>query len=125
MSSAAGTVLVDIAGVRSVKTAGSGPGEIAGAPAIAVTLAISNGTARPLDLNQVSVTAAYGPAATPASSSGGVPAKPLAGSLRAGATATGVYVFRVPTSQRGRVDLEVSYLAGQPIILFRGGLGRS
>ncbi len=122
-SSPAGRVLVSIAGVRSVTTAGRGPGEVAGAPAIAVTLAIRNDTARALDLGQVSVTAAYGAAATPASGSDGVPARPMTGSLRTGASATGTYVFRVPTAQRGRVDLAVSYLAGQPIILFRGRVG--
>ena len=122
-SSATGRVLVSIAGVRSVKTAGRGPGEVAGAPAIAVTLAVRNDTSQPLDLGQVSVTAAYGPAATPAPGSDGPPAQPLAGTLRTGAVRSGVYVFRVPVAQRSRVDLAVSYLAGQPIILFRGRVG--
>jgi hypothetical protein len=119
-SSAAGRVLVSIAGVRSVTTAGRGPGEVTGAPAIAITLEVRNDTARPLDLGQVSVTAAYGAAATPASGSDGVPAKPLAGTVRPGATGTGTYVFRVPTTERRRVDVAVSYLAGEPTVLFRG-----
>lgn len=123
VSSAAGRVLIDITSVTSVKTAGQGPGEIAGQPAIAVTLAIRNDTRTALDLGQVSVTAAYGAAATPAVGSTGAPAKPFAGTLRPGSAGSGVFVFRVPVAQRGRVDLSVDYLAGAPVVLFRGRVG--
>lgn len=123
VSAPTGRVLVDITSVTAVKTAGQGPGEIAGQPAIAVTLAIRDDTRAALDLGQVSVTAAYGPTATPAVGSSGTPAKPFVGTLRPGSTSSAVFVFRVPIAQRGRVDLSVDYLAGAPVVLFRGRIG--
>ncbi len=119
----AGRILVSIASVDAVTSAGQGPGEVAGQPAIAVTLQMRNATPRPLDLGQVSVTAASGPAGAPASPSDGPPASPFTGTLRPGAAATGTYVFRVPQDQRGQVQLAVSYLAGQPVVLFKGPIG--
>ncbi len=116
-------MLIDISSVTSVKSAGQGPGEIVGQPAIAVTLAVRNDTRTPLDLGRISVTAAYGAAATPAVGSSGPPSKPFAGTLRPGARGSGVVVFRIPVDQRGRVDLSVDYLAGAPVVLFRGRVG--
>jgi hypothetical protein len=78
---------------RAVNVQARAPGESSG-PAIAVTLEVSNESGADVDLSQLSVTA---------SDSKGLPALPIEseqaaafeGALEAGASRTGVYVFRL------------------------------
>jgi hypothetical protein len=115
-------VTVKIAKIAAVKSAGSGPGEIAGAPSVAMTITLANGTAQPVSLQSVAVTATYGSAQTPASPSDGSPAAPFTGSVAAHQTATGTYVFTIPVDQRGNVTVSMSYTASQPTVLFHGAV---
>lgn len=115
-------VTVKITKIEGVKSAGSGPGEIAGAPSVAMTIALVNGTNQPIPLNTVAVTATYGSAQTPASPSSGSPSAPFGGSVAARQTATGTYVFTIPVDQRGNVTVSMSYTANQPTVLFHGSV---
>ncbi len=115
-------VTVKITKIAAVKSAGSGPGEIAGAPSVAMTITLANGTSTSIPLDSVAVTATYGSAATPASPSDGSPSAPFTGTVAARQTASGTYVFTIPVDQRGNVTVSMSYTANQPTVLFHGSV---
>lgn len=117
-----GGVSARITGSQVVTSQGQGPGELNGAPAVAFTVQLINRSARGVGLDGVTVAAFYGAQATPASPSGGPPTAPFAGSLPAGGTATGTYTYVVPPEGRGDVQLQISYLAGQPVVVLRGAV---
>jgi hypothetical protein len=95
-----------------------GPGEVAG-PAVAVTLQIRNGSGKRIDLSATSVELADSTGA-PGLSMTDDPANPFSDELEPGATATGTYVFRIPTSNRKPITVSVRYSTEAPIVLFVG-----
>jgi hypothetical protein len=120
---AAGPVGDDGTTVRVVRTrsvAGKAelPGEIAG-PSIAVDVAVKAG--RKMSLDQTVVNLFYGPERTPA-----VPlstgTKPLSGSLAAGKTKQGTYIFTVPKNQRGRIVITADVKVTAPVVVFKGAV---
>lgn len=117
-----GRVEASVVRTASVVSEGSGPGEIAGAPAVAVTLRLTNSTSRTLPLDAVIVNATYGPDATPASPVDGKPALPFRGSVGAGRSATGVYVFAIPKTSRRSVAFSISYRPGGDVVVLRGAV---
>jgi hypothetical protein len=100
---------------RNVTVKGQGPGELSG-PAVALTLQVTNGATRPLDLDAVTVTASI--RGQEASSSDAAPAKPFAGRLAAGARAQAVYVFVLPADARRPVGVVVSLAPDLPVARF-------
>jgi hypothetical protein len=116
-------VVARITAVRAVQGHPKGPGEVAG-PAVAVYLTLTNGTDKSAPLLapviNLSYGPAHGPAPSPANPISGPPAQPLPHSLPAHGSVRGVYVFTVPTAQRGHVVVEVSYTAGAPFVRFAG-----
>lgn len=117
-----GGITVSISKVAPVVSDGVGPGEIAGAPAVALTFRLRNASGAAIGLNGIAVTATYGGAATPASPVTDVHEAPLHGSLGNGQSASGTYVFQIPTSRRGQVTVTVSYTANRPTVVFVGSL---
>ena len=117
-----GGVTVKITKVAAVTSKGTGPGEISGKPAVALTLTVTNGTAAALSLDSVAVTTVYGAAATPASPDDGAPSAPFSGSVAARKSASGTYVFIIPVADRGNVTVSMTYTASQPTVLFHGAL---
>ena len=115
-------VVVSLVRTVSVETQGVGPGESAGEPAVAVTLRVQNGSTQPLDLGSTVVSLAIGPEATPGRFSQGPPARAFSGSVAAGASAEGVYVFAVPPGERGDVVLDVSLVPERPVVRLTGSL---
>ena len=104
-----------LVGSREVTVEARGPGEIGG-PAIAVTLAVTNPSARRLSLRAVAVTAEIdGQEAEVATAP---PAAPLGGVLAPGATVRAVYVFVVPRQVRGSLELTVSLAPEVPVARF-------
>jgi hypothetical protein len=102
-------------GSRPVVVVAQGPGEVGG-PGVAVTLGVTNRSARPLDLDEVTVTAeSRGQAAESVTAP---PARPLGGRLGAGATVRGVYVFVLPGGVRAPLSLEVSLSPELPVATF-------
>ena len=94
------------------------PGEVNG-PAAQITVELKNGTKTALDVNSVEV------GITDSAAQPGIPVTtvddaPFSGQIAPGATATGVYVFRVPTTHRNPVLITVSYTAGGAIAQFAG-----
>ena len=98
---------------------GHGPGEVSG-PGVAVKVRVQNSGSGAFDLDGLAVNASYGGGAgTPAAPSDSSPAKPLHGSLKAGASASGTYVFLVPASARSHVRVDVSSSSAARILVFR------
>lgn len=111
-------VAVTMTKVAAFTAKAKGPGEVSG-PALALTVAVANGTSRPVDLGSavVNVTASDG---TPAAQLTGKPARPLRGSVESNAKATGVYVFTLDKTVRNPVTVEVAVSPSDPIVVFRG-----
>jgi len=103
-----------------VVSTGVGPGEISGAPAVAFSLVLDNGSAVPLSLDLTNVTVSYGPAETPGLPVDGPPGRPFSGVVAAGGSASAVYVFRIPTDERDRIMLSLSYRVDRPVVVFSG-----
>lgn len=111
-------VAVTVTDVEQLDVEAHTPGEIAG-PAVALTIAVVNGTDQTIDLStaMVSVTGSagsYGQATT------SEPYSPFTGSVQPGGESSGVYVFRLPAEEREALEVSVEYVAGAPIALFVG-----
>lgn len=113
-------VTARITGHTATSSVAHGPGQIGGAPSVAFTVEIDNGTGTPLPLDGVTVTASYGAAAVPATLSDGSTA--FSGQLRARSKATGTYVFEIPVEDRGAVTVTVNYSATEPTVVFTGAV---
>lgn len=97
-------------------------GEIGG-PAVQFTLSITNDTDEAIDLGLIAVNAYIGEARTPAGGLVRPGGAPFEGTLKAGDSAEGVYVYTIPEDERGDVTLTIDYRAGQPAFVFRGPVG--
>ncbi|MGF7238837.1 MAG: hypothetical protein ACQSGP_28355 [Frankia sp.] len=117
-----GGITVSISKVAPVVSAGVGPGEIAGAPSVALTFLLRNSSGAAIGLDGITVTAVYGDAATPASPVSDTNEDPLQGSLPAGGSMSGTYVFEIPPARRGQVTVTISYTATRPTVVFVGSL---
>jgi hypothetical protein len=78
---------------------------------------VKNSSGKPFDLNGLAVTASYG-AARPASPGGASTGDPLTGSLKAGDSARGSYVFTVPKAQVPSVEVQISSNASPIIVVY-------
>jgi hypothetical protein len=114
----AGGVTATVTSVRAVTATAVGPGEIGG-PAVAVTVSLKNGSAAAVLLGNyfVSLTDSAKQAGI---STTGDPARPWSGQLAPGQTASGVWVFTVPTANRAPVTITVSDAAGASTLTFTG-----
>jgi hypothetical protein len=110
-------VKVQVSKINTVQVEASGPGDIAG-DGVAVHLTVRNSSTKPFDLNGLAVTASYGKA-QPASPGGASTGDLLTGSLKVGDKARGVYVFTVPKSKAGSVQVQVSSSASAAILIFK------
>lgn len=115
-----GRVTARISQVSAIQANATLPGEVAG-PAVAVTVEVANGSAAAIGLDTVTVTA-QDAAGNPATSISADPAAALTGSLDPGATASGTYVFTVPTDQRNPITVTVNYSTGAPTLVFSGAV---
>lgn len=110
---------VAITKVEHVEGEVAAPGDVAG-PAIRLTVTMANGTDEALNLAFTAITAYTGADRAPAEQFTKPGGSPLEGTLEPGATATGVYLFRVAESDQGDVTIIVDYAAGQPSAVFQG-----
>ncbi|MFI7589618.1 hypothetical protein ACIB24_21330 [Spongisporangium articulatum] len=110
-------VTVKVVSITPVTLKAQGIGEIAGAGA-AVKLQVGNASAKPIDLGQLVVNASYGAKKTPAPPNDSQVAKQLRGSLKAGKSATGTYLFKVPSAQLSSLRVEVSSGTSPYVITF-------
>ncbi|MCI0159345.1 hypothetical protein KNO15_21805 [Leifsonia shinshuensis] len=114
-----GGLTAKVTSVQAYTATATRPGEVSG-PAVKVTLTLVNDTGSVFPVSTATVNAYYGSASTPASSVDGDSAsKPFTGTLKAGATATAVYVFTVPAADSGDVTLTLSDQAGAQLVVFK------
>lgn len=111
-------VAVSLPGIEALTTTAELPGEIAG-PGLKVSVQITNSSAATIDVGNVVVDLqdSHGVPAIPMSAS---PASPFAGSVEAGGTATGVYVFTAPSDYANPATITVSYTTEAPVAVFVG-----
>ncbi len=100
-----GGVTATMTGTKALDVEARGAGETSG-PAVAATIEVRNGSNQPFDLATIALTGTYG-GGTPAIPSSADPAQDLSGQLAPGATATGVYVFRVPKGDADTLVIQV------------------
>ena len=112
-------VTAEVVSMEAIDATAVGPGNVDG-PALRVTVQVTNGTASPVSLDGVSVDLASGPELVPASPVNDSSAAPFSGTVPAGGTAEGVYVFSISTTDRADVTLSVGYQAGAPFLVFTG-----
>jgi hypothetical protein len=114
-------VTAELSSIEEIEAEGRGRGGVSG-PALRVTVRIHNGAATPLSLDDVSVTLAFGADSTPASPVDDPSGVPFGGGLESGGSAEGVYVFRVPTGERGAVTVQVGVRPGTAVATFAGAV---
>ncbi|TDD75385.1 hypothetical protein [Actinomadura rubrisoli] len=115
-------ITVKVGGIRYVKTKADGPGKIAGRVLTIFTLSFTNGSAKPLDLNQVRVVAKYGPRRAEAKPTSYANINDFYGSVAPGASKRASYAFDIPTSGYKQVALGVKFDARHKAALFVGAL---
>ena len=79
----------------------------------------SNGSTNPVDLSHVVVND-QDSKGTPLVAMSSAPAAPLQGTLAAGASKTGVYVFELPRVRHNPFTIAVSYSTAAPVVLLIG-----
>jgi hypothetical protein len=112
-------VAVEVTRIESVQGKAQGVGEVAG-PALRFTVQVKNQSKKPLDLDLAIVNAYFGKKDDPAIALEGPGGEPLPQKLGVGDTASGKYVFKIPTNERARVRVDFSYTIDQSTIIFRG-----
>lgn len=112
-------VTVAVPSVEDVTGQANVPGEVGG-PALRFAVELTNGTGKVLDLRTVVVNAYYGPDRTPATSLLKPGGKPFEPEVAAGGSASGAFVFSVPTEFQDQVELEVDAGVGKAIAIFTG-----
>lgn len=110
---------------KQVAVAGKaqGPGEIAG-PSVQFTIRISNTTGKTVDLTGAVVNAYYGPDQNPASQLEEPGGRGFPESVKDGDSATGVFVFTIPSSQRGTVLVTLDTSVANAVVAFKGAAPR-
>ncbi|WP_460810102.1 DUF3712 domain-containing protein [Microlunatus endophyticus] len=113
-------VKVNVTTVRAVTAKPVGPGEVGG-PALALTVRIKNGSTSSLDLSTVTINL-DGSKGSPGILATGSPYAPLDGSLAAGDSAKGTYVFTIAKADRKPITIQVQYGNGQTVLQFSGNV---
>ena len=106
--------------IDPIEADGHLPGERSG-PAVAVSVEVTNGSSRAINLDTVTVDLTTGDGASVYNVM--VPDhRPLAGDLAAGETTSGEYVFTLTREQRADVRVRVKYSADTPTVVFEGSI---
>lgn len=111
-----GDVVGSIVGIERVTVQGRLPGEMTG-PGLKITVKIDNGTASPLRVDSSTVTLEDSEM-SPAPPISADDAKPLDGTIAAGQSAQGVYLFGFPEPMSGPVTITVNYSPDRPVAVF-------
>lgn len=113
-------VTAKITSVTGINATAHGIGEISG-PAAKVSIQFVNGSNSPISLANVVVNLqdAAGVPANPVSDQS---AKAFTGTLAAGKSAAGVYVFTLGKNHQNPVTVSLSYTTAAPVVLFAGAV---
>jgi len=110
---------VRVVKMEAVAGKADGPGEIAG-PAVRFTIRIENTTGKTVALSNTVVNAYYGSDESPAVQLRLPGGSDFPAGVKDGATATGVYLFNIPTDERSDVRVTVDTAVNNPVIAFEG-----
>lgn len=110
---------LEVTQVETIVGKGRIPGEISG-PALRISLTATNDTDRAIAVNTTVANLYYAADRTPASPLIKSGADPFPASIRAGASATGVFVFTVPKDDRDPLRLEVILGSKFRVVEFSG-----
>jgi hypothetical protein len=115
---------VRVVSIRQAASKGVGPGVFSGSPRTDVAVEIVNGARSELDLSRVVVTMTYGTPAQVASPVYEPGARDFAGTLPAGGTAKGTYMYSVPTADLAKVTMSVDFDGVHAAATFTGTVKR-
>jgi hypothetical protein len=115
-------VALRVTSIKHGAVSGQGPGVLSGQTTSSLTVTLTNGSKLALDLNQVVVTADYGRPARLASPIYDEGARDFSGTVAAGKSATAVYVFAIPSSQRSDVTVNVDFDGSHHAATFTGSV---
>ena len=115
---------VRVVKMEAVQGTADGPGEIAG-PSVRFTIRIDNKTGKRVALSDTVVNAYYGADAIPAIQLLGPGGEPFPKSVQDGGSASGIFVFNIPSEQRGDVRVTVDTSVKNPVIAFEGKAPRA
>jgi hypothetical protein len=115
-------VTAAVSKIEAVEGTAELPGEVGG-PSLRVTVQIDNETGSELDLSFAVVNLYYGADLKPALPLGQPGVEPFPGSVDAGRSASGTYVFNVPVDERDDITIELDLSVDSTVVLFRGPAG--
>ncbi|RFS84679.1 hypothetical protein D0T12_14150 [Actinomadura spongiicola] len=115
-------ISVRVSDIRYVRNKVDGPGQIQGRVLTIFTLAFTNGSAKPLDLNQVRVVARYGPKKTEARPTSYADLNDFYGTVPPGKDRKASYAFDIPPNGYKSVAIGVKFDAQHKVALFAGAL---
>jgi hypothetical protein len=110
-----------IGNFASVKGQATGPGEIDG-PSVRFDVTFTNDSSKSANLANTVVTVYYGADKTPALELHKPGGKALPSSVAAGKTATGTFIFTIPSDERANVRIEVDYSVKVKPLVFAGAV---
>ncbi|WP_158590153.1 hypothetical protein [Amnibacterium setariae] len=113
----------EVVKTEAVQGTAEGPGEIAG-PSVRFTIRLSNSTGRAVDLSSTVVNAYSGADGAPAVQLRSPGGRAFPTRVANGSSATGVFVFNIPSDERSKVEVTVDTAVGNPVIAFRGAVPR-
>jgi hypothetical protein len=111
-------VTLRVKGITSIDGVASLAGEVSG-PAVRAELELTNASGAPVDLGTTVVAVAYGAERVPANTLA-TGTSSFVGTVDTGSSATGVYVFAVPSDDQASLRLTVDYAVGVPVVVFEG-----
>lgn len=114
-------VRVELVSIESVIGVANIAGEIGG-PALRVTVEATNGGGTTFETPAVIVNLYVGDGRLPADGIREPGSRAFPGSIAAGSSATGVFIFTVPEGARETVLVEVDMRVGEPVVLFEGAV---
>lgn len=109
-----------ITDIKQGAVTGQGPGFLTGQPTTAFSVVLTNGTMKPIALNNVVVTTTYGTPRRVASPIYDVGSQDFHGTAKPGATAKALYVFSVPKADLGDVTMMVNFDGLHASATFKG-----
>jgi hypothetical protein len=115
-------VTVSIAAIKSAKVKDIGPGTIKGEVITIFTVHFANASGQPLNLNQVKVSAVYGPHKDSATRTYYGNLNDFYGTVAAGQARSASYAFTVPAAGYKAVTLSVQLDSKHPVTTFAGSL---
>jgi hypothetical protein len=113
---------VSVLKVTQGVTSGNGAGMRPGRPMTTLQIRFANRSTRPVDLNQVVVTAVYGAKRQLAAPVYDAATADFYGTARAGQSVTASYAFSIPTADLGDVTLSIDFDGLHAAAVFHGAL---